>query len=92
MRERDINRKLFHAGHYEIIAARFREAFEPFVMGNNVNGENSRELTALANLALSLTRRFELDNSDFDPVRFLSRCSPDPTTFQIVYEPKDGGE
>jgi hypothetical protein len=29
MRERDVNRKMFHRGHYEVIAGRFREQLRP---------------------------------------------------------------
>jgi len=31
MRERDINRKMFHKGHHEVIAKQFREQLEPIM-------------------------------------------------------------
>jgi hypothetical protein len=84
-----VNRKLFHKGHWEIIAARFREALVPFVEINTFEPEGSEaaklELAsksaarfALIDLAMELARRFKLDNDEFVPEMFLDRCSPDP--------------
>jgi|SRR6516162_5627257 len=74
MRESDINRQLFHAGHYEILAKQFRENFEHW--SNSDAPESLEAWSALTNLALSMALRFQADNERFDPVRFLTRCSP----------------
>src|SRR5215472_5224384 len=83
------NRKIFHRGHYEVIAARFREALTPYVEIETYEEPGSeaamKEIVAksaakfaLTNLALELARRFQFDNEDFLPEVFLNRCSPDP--------------
>jgi hypothetical protein len=78
MRERDINRKLFHRGHYEIIAGRFRNALEP-LMGD----EDGTAANVLVDLALNFAHRLQADNEDFDPVLFLNRCSPNKDEWPI---------
>lgn len=88
MRERDIDRKMFHKGHYEVIAARFREQLSRYSYeGISDDAERVRWLLArdaLVDLALALAKRFQLDNSDFEPVLFLERCSPDPDMYNIA--------
>lgn len=93
MRERDLNRKMFHRGHYEVIAARIREQLEPILKAEhffddyaqyNEQVEKSRlQSGALINLAISLAKRLQLDNEEFDPVIFLNRCSPDPEQYPL---------
>ena len=82
MRESDINKKMFHKGHYEIIAARFREAFAQHVQNTDDPGE-LYVWGALVDLALSMALRFQADNEDFDPVIFMNRCSPDPEKYPL---------
>lgn len=75
-RERDKNRKLFHRGHYEVIAARFREQLSRYV---NEDGQ-SEELDgyikahALRDLAEEMSARFEFDNDEHDTGLFMERC------------------
>ena len=81
MRQRDINRKAFSAMHYNIIAGRFKKALEPLMSENGVDA-NQRQINrvasnAMIDLAISMAKRFAMDNSEFDPVRFLNACSPD---------------
>ena len=78
MRQRDINRKAFSVVHYNIIAGRFKDALEPLMpiqAGDPVS--NAHRSAALVDLAISMAKRFAMDNSEFDPVRFLDACSPD---------------
>ena len=94
MRERDINRKLFHRGHHEVIAKQFREAIRSTAQAQHgdrmaavrptpglrytVSG-----MTALVDLAIELAERFTLDNDDFDPCIWLDRCSPDEELYPL---------
>ena len=71
MRERDINRKLFSAGHYNILAAQIKGKFP---LENDSMSLTQR--ATLTDLALSMAKRFTLDNDQFDPLRFLDACSP----------------
>lgn len=94
MRERDINAKKFHKGHYEIIAARFREALEPY-MGQESNAtllspdfvDTKTEMlavrSAIVNLAIDFARRLQADNDLFEPVIFLDRCSPNVVLYPL---------
>lgn len=81
-RERDRNRKHFHKGHYEIIAARFREEFSTYVNEDGTpvvsynHGEGLIAATALVRLCGSLANRFEFDNDEFEREIFFKRCSP----------------
>jgi len=75
MRERDVNRKMFHAGHYNVIAKQIQDKLALF--------DTTHERAVLVDLALSLSKRFMLDNEEFDPLMFLDRCSPDPDTMPL---------
>jgi len=85
MRERDINRKLFHAGHYNVIAGRLRRQLEPYMMADTAgvapNLLSAR--VALVDLCLEFAYRLQADNEDFDPHRFLKACSPNPEQFPL---------
>lgn len=93
MRERDINRKMFHTGHYEVIAKQFRTALETHTSDlenerqHNQNPEVLRMISsarnALVTLALSLAKRLALDNDEFDPIKFLDRVSPNPDVYPL---------
>lgn len=95
MRERDINAKKFHKGHYEIIAKQFRVALEPYMLFDPASLQESTDpgtmaarfggaRNALVNLALSMATRFQADNEDFQPELFLTRCSPDSTVWPLA--------
>jgi hypothetical protein len=81
-RERDKNRKMFHRGHYEVIAARFREQVSRHVTqdgqlvqdGDYGTSEHYGALYALRDLAEELSARFAFDNEDFDAGIFMERC------------------
>lgn len=81
MRKSDINAKKFHRGHYEIIAARFREALTPYLGKDSDHDIGAKN--ALINLALSMAVRFQADSEDFDALIFLDRCSPDDQVYPL---------
>jgi hypothetical protein len=81
MRESDVNKKLFHRGHYNVIAKQLRLALEPYTVSSSA--EDLQAWAALINLALSMALRFQADNEDFMPEMFLKACSPNPETFPI---------
>jgi hypothetical protein len=94
MRQRDIDRKLFGVGHYEVIAARFRHALEPYMqqkdalalMDGKVDNDTVIAMSirsALVVLAVDFAKRLQADNSDFDPVKFLDRCSANPEMYPL---------
>jgi hypothetical protein len=91
VRKRDVDRKMFHRGHWEVIAARFREQLEPILEAQANYEEKTGTLskyfhgqsTSLVNLALSLANRFALDNYEFSAEVFLDRCSPDPELYPL---------
>jgi hypothetical protein len=97
MRARDVDRKMFHLGHYEVIAAQFKQALTPLSEAadfwhrrehvfdrDRVQLEKTRlQISALIDLALSMAKRLQMDNSDFDPVIFLTKCSPDPEQYPL---------
>lgn len=76
MRERDKNRKLFHKGHYEVLAARFREEASKYAddEGYPNNSTDSFKMSALIELAASFADRFSFDNEQFDRDIFFERC------------------
>ena len=86
MRQRDINRKAFNAAHYNIVAGRLRNALEPYMQPNTqeiANGSLLHARVALVDLCLSFAYRFQADNEDFDPIRFLKACSPNVDEFPL---------
>lgn len=91
MRERDINRQMFHAGHYNVIAGRFKRALEPYtvlydlpVLGEETTSDKLLHArVALVDLALDMAYRLQADNELFDPIRFLTACSPDPVNLPL---------
>jgi len=78
MRERDINRKLFNVGHYNILAAQIKGKFP---LENDSMSLTQR--ATLTDLALSMAKRFTLDNNEFKPEIFLDSCSPDPELYPL---------
>jgi hypothetical protein len=77
MRQSDVNRKLFSAGHYNIIAKKFRESLESCM-------EIPEARVAVSTLAYNLAIRLQADNIDFDGVRFLTACTPDPVRLNLA--------
>jgi hypothetical protein len=84
-RERDRNRKMFHKGHYEVIAARFREQVSRYVndegeavaaFASDATGVNCNATIAVAlrDLAEELSARFAFDNEEHDSGIFMERC------------------
>jgi hypothetical protein len=83
VRERDINAKKFHRGHYEVIAARFRNALEPYMSDEEYTVEERAVRAAIVNLAISFAERLQADNEDFEPETFLNRCSPNAELYPM---------
>lgn len=84
MREADMNRKLFHRGHYEIIAARFRNNLEQYGAPIPSTTQAINDVrNAIVELALEFAQRLQTDNEDFDPLIFLDKCSPDPERYPL---------
>jgi len=81
MRESDINRQLFGAGHYNVIAKQFRQAYEPWMNSDEIHSLEAWKV--LTDLALSMAVRFQADNEKFDPIRFLNACSPDVEKYPL---------
>jgi len=75
MRERDVNRKMFHAGHYNVIAKQIQDKM---AILNTI-----QERAILVDLALSMAKRFVMDNDEFDAVIFLDKCSYDPVLMPL---------
>lgn len=77
---------LFHRGHYNIIAAQFRDMIAE-TMGTDSPGENAMAILArvtLAEFCMRLAQRFEQDNPEFDALKFLEQCSPDNDSYPIT--------
>lgn len=74
------NRKLFHKGHYNILAAQIRKQFP---IGND-NPDNEVVRSTLTGLAITLAHRLSNDNENFDPLKFLGACSPDNELYPIT--------
>ena len=88
MRERDVNRKLFNAGHYNIIAGRLKRALEPYMLISKSGMEDDARMlhvrVALVDLCLEFAYRLQADSEDFDPIIFLTRCSPNPEEYPLA--------
>lgn len=87
MRKQEVDRKLFHRAHYNILAKQIREPLtraytaEQFYRteqdGDTVQlTKASMQVATLVDLALSLCNRLALDNADFEPEMFLDACTP----------------
>lgn len=82
---------LFHKAHYNIIAAQIKDVFPidvpdvRFSIGDyvGIKVENMKYRAILSTLALNLAKRFEEDNSKFDPLKFLDACSPDVDLYPL---------
>jgi hypothetical protein len=48
-----------------------------------VRAQNASARTVLALLALDAARRFKEDNPEFDHLKWLDQCSPDPTLYPL---------
>jgi hypothetical protein len=87
MRETDINKKVFHRGHWMILAKQLREAFPTYTPDRDEDEEMWNHVmtsrSTLIGLELSLATRFLADNEDFDPVLFMNNCSPNIEEFPL---------
>lgn len=76
-----VKQSLFHRGHYNIIAKRFREELAKYTDSHTLSGKIARN--AIYDLALSMARRLVKDNPEFDPLMFLDNCSPDKDLYPL---------
>lgn len=79
---------VFHRAHYNILAAQIRHGLEkhhaPYLLTKIRDPQiHLGARNALIELALSLAKRLQEDSSEFDPVRFLDACSPDPEQYPL---------
>jgi hypothetical protein len=81
--------ELFHIAHYNVIAKEIRELFEVDNDADNISYIQA-ERTILTSLALNLCRRFKVDNPRFDPIWFLTACSPDNDLYPLSELWRDG--
>jgi hypothetical protein len=67
-----------HRYHYNLLAKIIRERFNDYTFTDlEYNPMFIGARGAILELALDLTKAFERDNPNFDPMRFLTACSPD---------------
>jgi len=91
MREQDVNRKVFHRAHYNILAKRVRIALEPWMQeGQQFDFTQARDnaevlaiRSALVMFAVGLAQRLQADSEEFDPIMFLDNCSPDKDLYPL---------
>lgn len=78
----------FHAAHYNMVAARLREAF-PIDLApmteqyDNGRRDNMVRRGVIVDLALSFAKTFQKDNALFDPLKFLTDVSPHPDVYPL---------
>lgn len=69
----------FHKQHYNLVAKKLRTHFP--------TGDNEHLQIVMrgliCELALDFARSFEEDNPNFDPIKFLDACSPDPDRYPM---------
>jgi hypothetical protein len=73
---------VFHKGHYNILAAQFKDELTKLTGLRSPAKRAGRN--AVIELALSLARRLEQDNPEFDALQFLNACSPDPEIWPLA--------
>lgn len=72
---------MFTVHHYNVIAKRFRERFP--VDSPPMDQKERCQRAILATLALNFAERLKQDNDNFDPIKFLDACSPNPELYPL---------
>jgi predicted ATP-dependent Lon-type protease len=67
---------LFHQGHYNILAAQIKRNYP------TINYTKHKRRT-MEEFAISLAKRLKEDNPNFDPIEFLTKCSPNSELYPI---------
>jgi hypothetical protein len=77
----------FNRYHYNLLAKMIRERFSNYTYDDDKSMLIGAR-AAILELALDLTKAFERDNPNFDPMRFLEACSSDNDLYPFteVYE------
>lgn len=84
------NAQLFGPQHTNAIAKDIRELYTETVQaGKRQEPDNEYGISwamrrTLEELALKFARRFNVDNENFDVIRFLELCSPDNDLYPIT--------
>jgi hypothetical protein len=79
----------FNAVTYNMVAKQLRENFPGWLEGEDSEWYRHQKEKVLiqrgviTNLALEFAQRFQKDNPDFDPIRFMDQCSPDEELFPL---------
>lgn len=78
------NAKLFHRGHYNILAKRFSEELDEWHMVTDKTDATEEELTllviqegvvlAIRHLAEAMADRFAIDSDEFDRELWMTNC------------------
>ena len=83
-------KNLFHRAHYNAIAKDIRIEFGLAATGFESYAPNDKaavvyhaKASAFCDLAITFAKRFQEDNSEFDPVTFLNQCSPDEDKYPL---------
>lgn len=82
----------FHRLHYNFVAKRLREEYDTSRDTDSGVAKVIRlsHNATLHDLAMSFARSFAKDNPQFDPLRFLDACSPDPELYPFSEMWEDG--
>jgi len=70
---------------WNMVAKRIRDKFTDTVEGEG-HQNTVRKLYrsgVLAELAIDFAKGFKRDNPNFDPIKWLDQCSPDPDTYML---------
>lgn len=84
----------FQRQHYTALAKDIREELAERIERRNgysidkadygLRKEETAAISAIVNLTLKFARRFEEDNSEFEPLTFLHACSPDNDLYPLT--------
>jgi hypothetical protein len=76
-------RGLFHRGHHNILAKQIRQQYPSIILSTTETSKHYGlgRRAALEDLALSLAKRLKEDDQNFDPIKWLDQCSPDPELY-----------
>ena len=81
--------RLYHKGHYNIIASEIRELW-PIDVTPSTSKYNKRKREdnmvrrgVLAQFALNMAKRFKKDYPGFRHLQWLDSCTPDPDSYPL---------
>jgi len=82
---------VFHAAHYNILAAEIKDRLEEALSFHNnwseLKGYDNKgryyATEALVVLTINLAKRFKVDKPIFDTIKFLDACSPNTDLYPL---------